>query len=68
MILRWCGGATVLGEKWSGRGGGVGFIGTFEGGLDKALCVCVWGMSRCRNLWWREQFGLGGLERPFFGA
>ena len=27
--------------------------------------MCVWGMSRCRNLWWREQFGLGGLERPF---
>ena len=41
MILRWCGGATVLGGKWSGRGGGVGFIGTFEGGLDKALCVCM---------------------------
>ena len=23
--------------------------------------MCVWGMSRCRNLWWREQFGLGGV-------
>ena len=34
-------GSYCVGGKWSGRGGGVGFIGTFEGGLDKALCVCM---------------------------